>query len=187
MGGNEQTPPHDINKTLIYELRLHPLFQSKTPPDLEGEGEEEEPSRYLDGTRVYIQGSMWDGFADGKGNFSDGPYEIQEPENFFSDSFYQYGFNPEVGSVGMPVAETIRATMSPEGWKIPLFKALSDGYVEEIPNPIWVYHKYIPYSNPGKKVRDQILLYGNPSDLDDFCQKVSVDISIKNAKLEPIY
>ncbi|KAK4378965.1 hypothetical protein RND71_000827 [Anisodus tanguticus] len=109
-----------------------------------------DPIQYLDGTRVYIQGSMWDGFADGKGDFTDGPYEIQNPEDFFKPDYYKYGFNPEVGNVGMPVAATIRATMPPEGWQIPLFKKLSNGYIEEVPNPIWTYHKYIAYSKPGK-------------------------------------
>ena len=70
-----------------------------------------DPSQYLDGTRVYIPGSLWDGFANGEGGFSDGPYEIQNPEAFFKNDFYSYGFNPEVGSVGIPVADTIRATM----------------------------------------------------------------------------
>ncbi|KAK9293196.1 hypothetical protein L1049_021185 [Liquidambar formosana] len=116
---------------------------------------------------------MWDGFANGKGDFTDGPYEIQNPENFFKDTFYNYGFNPEVGSVGMPVAATIRATMPPEGWQIPLFKKLPSGYIEEVPNPIWEYHKYIPYSKPDL-VHDQIVLYGTPNDLDDFCLKAQL-------------
>ncbi|WOK96144.1 mannosylglycoprotein endo-beta-mannosidase [Canna indica] len=170
VGGNEQVPPEDINTALKNDLKLHPLFGtlaealSSDPRD---------PSLYLDGTRVYVQGSMWDGFANGKGDFTDGPYEIQNPEDFFKDNFYQYGFNPEVGSVGMPVAATIRATMPPEGWIIPLFNKQSDGYIEEIPNPLWEYHKYIPYSKPGK-VHDQILLYGHPKNLDDFCEKAQL-------------
>lgn len=176
VGGNEQVPPDDINAALKNDLRLHPNFQmsnendkskEKAPPVLM------DPSQYLDGTRIYIQGSMWDGFANGKGDFSDGPYEIQYPENFFKDDYYNYGFNPEVGNVGMPVAATIRATMPPEGWQIPLFKKLPSGYVEEVPNPIWEYHKYIPYSKPGF-VHDQILLYGTPKDLDDFCLKAQL-------------
>lgn len=130
-----------------------------------------DPSQYLDGTRVYIKGSLWEGFADSNGGWTDGPYEIQNPEDFFKDEFYNYGFNPEVGNVGMPVADTIRATMPEEGWVIPLFNELESGYVEEVANPIWVYHKYIPYSKPGK-VHDQILMYGKPKDLDDFCLKV---------------
>ncbi|CAL0300089.1 unnamed protein product [Lupinus luteus] len=176
VGGNEQTPPDDINAALKNDLRLHPYFEhanenfnnvdalSPTSGD---------PSQYLDGTRIYIQGSLWDGFAEGMGAFSDGPYEIQYPEDFFKDSFYRYGFNPEVGSVGMPVAATIRATMPAEGWQIPLFKKLPNGYVEEVPNPIWKYHKYIPYSKPDK-VHDQIQLYGAAKDLDDFCLKAQL-------------
>lgn len=173
VGGNEQTPPADINNALKNDLRLHPYFKN-----VKGEGVEEsysviDPSEYLDGTRDYIQGSLWDGFANGKGDFTDGPYEIQNPEDFFKDDFCKYGFNPEVGSVGMPVAATIKATMPPEGWKIPLFKKRPDGYIEEVPNPIWDYHKFIPYSKPGK-VHDQVLLYGTPKDLDDFCLKAQL-------------
>ncbi|KAK3200263.1 hypothetical protein Dsin_023678 [Dipteronia sinensis] len=176
VGGNEQVPPEDINKALKNDLKLHPFFINsneigKSMKDLSLA--EKDPSQYLDGTRVYIQGSMWDGFADGKGNFTDGPYEIQYPEDFFKDSFYKYGFNPEVGSVGMPVAATIKATMPPEGWQIPLFKKLPNGYIEEVPNPIWDYHKYIPYSKPGK-VHDQIEPYGIPKDLNDFCLKAQL-------------
>lgn len=182
VGGNEQIPPEDINKALKNDLKLHPYFKNSNETGNFTEDlslSVQDPSQYLDGTRIYIQGSLWDGFADGKGNFTDGPYEIQYPADFFKDSFYQYGFNPEVGSVGMPVAATIRATMPPEGWQIPVFKQGSDGYIEEVPNPIWKYHKYIPYSKPGK-VHDQILLYGIPKDLDDFCLKV---ISICSFKL----
>ncbi|KAL6560541.1 hypothetical protein OROGR_004100 [Orobanche gracilis] len=176
VGGNEQIPPDDINAALKEDLQLHPLFESFTEWNNSVEeiySRSKDPSEYLDGTRIYIQGSMWDGFADGKGNFSDGPYEIQNPENFFKNDFYKYGFNPEVGSVGMPVAATIRAIMPQEGWQIPLFKTLPSGYVQEVPNPIWDYHKYIPYSKPGL-VHDQILLYGTPKDLDDFCLKAQL-------------
>ncbi|PKU61157.1 mannosylglycoprotein endo-beta-mannosidase isoform X1 [Dendrobium catenatum] len=172
VGGNEQTPPKDINTALINDLMLHPLFKCSDETYNLAE-ESDDPSQYLDGTRAYVQGSMWDGFANGKGDFTDGPYEIQYPEDFFKDDFYQYGFNPEVGSVGIPVATTIRATMPPEGWQIPSFQKLSTGYIEEIPNPIWDYHKYIPYSNP-EKVHDQIEAYGHPKDLDDFCEKAQL-------------
>ncbi|KAF8018107.1 hypothetical protein BT93_H3109 [Corymbia citriodora subsp. variegata] len=176
VGGNEQVPPDDLNTALKNYLKLHPYFEKvdehdKVLEDLNNEVED--PSLYLDGTRIYVQGSMWDGFADSKGGWTDGPYEIQYPESFFKDDFYNYGFNPEVGSVGMPVAATIRATMPPEGWQIPIFKKLSNGYTEEVPNPIWQYHKYIPYSKP-EKVHDQIELYGTPRDLDDFCLKAQL-------------
>lgn len=175
VGGNEQTPPDDINMAMKNYLKLHPYFRHAEEKEKTVGALSErlgDPSQYLDGTRIYIQGSLWDGFADGKGGFTDGPYEIQNPEDFFKDDFYNYGFNPEVGSVGMPVAATIRETMPSEGWQIPLFRKLSSGYVEEVPNPLWKYHKYIPYSNPTKKVHDQIQLYGDVKDLDDFCLKV---------------
>ncbi|KAK4424660.1 Mannosylglycoprotein endo-beta-mannosidase [Sesamum alatum] len=173
VGGNEQVPPDDINTALRKDLELHPYFTNCKHSKEEISAISKDPSEYLDGTRIYIQGSMWDGFANGKGDFTDGPYEIQNPENFFKDDFYKYGFNPEVGSVGIPVAATIRATMPPEGWQIPLFNTLPNGYVQEVPNPIWNYHKYIPYSKPGL-VHDQILLYGTPKDLDDFCLKAQL-------------
>lgn len=175
VGGNEQIPPKDINSALKNDLKVHPHFEYLKE---NGKGLEhtsailKDPSQYLDGTRIYIQGSMWDGFANGKGDFTDGPYEIQNPEDFFKDNFYKYGFNPEVGSVGVPVAATIRATMPKDGWQIPLFKKLSNGYIQEVPNPIWDYHKYIPYSKPSL-VHDQIEPYGIPNDLDDFCLKVT--------------
>ncbi|KAL9233289.1 hypothetical protein vseg_008310 [Gypsophila vaccaria] len=173
VGGNEQVPPDDINTALKTDLKLHPYFESGNRDGDELLLTTSDPSLYLDGTRDYVQGSMWDGFADGEGNFTDGPYEIQNPEDFFKDDYYQYGFNPEVGSVGMPVAATIKATMPVEGWSIPLFRKLENGYVEEVPNPIWQYHKYIPYSKP-EKVHDQILKYGTPKDLDDFCLKAQL-------------
>ncbi|KAL5566078.1 hypothetical protein UlMin_029242, partial [Ulmus minor] len=177
VGGNEQIPPKDINAALTDDLKLHPFFKNVLNENDESTTEShlafQDPSQYLDGTRVYIKGSLWEGFADGNGGWTDGPYEIQNPEDFFKDSYYKYGFNPEVGSVGMPVAATIRATMPPEGWQIPLFKPSGGGYIEEVPNPIWYYHKYIPYSKPGK-VHDQIELYGAPKDLDDFCLKAQL-------------
>ncbi|XVE63002.1 hypothetical protein DITRI_Ditri06bG0164900 [Diplodiscus trichospermus] len=176
VGGNEQVPPDDINTALKNDLKLHPFFENHSANATSVEEMSmafKDPSQYLDGTRVYIQGSLWDGFANGEGDFTDGPYEIQNPEDFFKDDYYEYGFNPEVGSVGMPVAATIRATMPPEGWQIPLFKKLPNGYTEEVPNPVWEYHKYIPYSKPGK-VHDQIELYGIPKDLDEFCLKAQL-------------
>ncbi|XP_071701320.1 mannosylglycoprotein endo-beta-mannosidase-like isoform X2 [Rutidosis leptorrhynchoides] len=177
VGGNEQIPPDDINEALTNDLKLHPLFL-KVNENNDNSKEETaltlmDPSQYLDGTRVYIKGSLWEGFADSQGGFTDGPYEIQNPEDFFKNDYYKYGFNPEVGNVGVPVAATIRATMPKEGWEIPLFNELPSGYVEEVPNPIWVYHKYIPYSKPDL-VHDQILLYGKPKHLDDFCLKAQL-------------
>ena len=68
--GNEQVPPDGINKALKNDLRLHPYFEnsneiSKSSEDLFAVSKD--PSQYLDGTRVYIQGSLWDGFANVRG------------------------------------------------------------------------------------------------------------------------
>ncbi|KAL7120096.1 hypothetical protein ACP275_02G102300 [Erythranthe tilingii] len=170
VGGNNQPPPNDINTAIKNELKLHPYFESCNNEYKYSKDLKDPISEYLDGTRIYVQASTWDGFGNGKGDLAKGPYEIQNPEDFFKDDFYKYGFNPEVGSVGMPVADTVRATIPKQGWNIPLFKELSNGYVHEVPNPIWKYHKYIPHSKPGS-VHSQILLYGTPKDLDDFCLK----------------
>jgi mannosylglycoprotein endo-beta-mannosidase len=143
---------------------------------------------------------MWDGFADGEGGWSDGPYGIQNPEDFFNDDFYAHAFNPEIGSVGVPSAATIRATMPKEAWEPPQI-IYTDRDVEEITNPTWDYHKYLPYAGyasfytrktgphqaasdrepkdlnylcrkAGRYVPHQIAAYGKPRDLDDFCYKV---------------
>jgi mannosylglycoprotein endo-beta-mannosidase len=55
--------------------------------------------RSLDCTRAYVSGSLWSGFGQGQGDFSDGPYGIQEPAYFFDPSFYPWPFNPEVVTV----------------------------------------------------------------------------------------
>lgn len=52
----------------------------------------------LDTTRAYVSGSLWSGFGKGDGEFSDGPYGIQEPAAFFSPDFYPWAFNPEASS-----------------------------------------------------------------------------------------
>jgi mannosylglycoprotein endo-beta-mannosidase len=172
VGGNEQHPASDLNAALEDCLQLHPHFQFPIKTTgLDWLPKSVDPSVYLDGSRIYIQGSLWDGFAEGNGTLTDGPYGIQNPEDFFKDSFYSYGFNPEVGSVGVPVAATVKATMPKEAWKIPDFVKQENGFIEEVPNPTWQYHKFLPYSCPGK-VQDQIESYGEPKDLDDFCLKV---------------
>ena len=108
-----------------------------------------------------------------KGGFTDGPYEIRNPDAFFKNDFYSHGFNPEVDSVRMAVAYTIRARMSQEGWQIPLFKQLPSGYVEEVPTRYGNIVNTFPIQSQKKKKNvDQIELYGTPKDLDDFCLEV---------------
>lgn len=62
------------------------------------------------------------------GAFSDGPYGIQNPEDFFQPGYYPYAFNPEVGSVGVPVAETLQTMFDTEqDLQPPRFAALASG------------------------------------------------------------
>eukprot|EP00850_Spirogloea_muscicola_P022865 SM000315S11902 [mRNA] locus=s315:76654:82974:- [translate_table: standard] len=136
-------------------------------------GKKDDPSRCLDGSRIYIQGSLWEGFAKGNGDFRDGPYTIQEPETFFKDNFYPYAFNPEIGSVGVPVAATVRATMPIEAWSPPVIMAQPGGGEIEVPNETWTQHAYIPHSQPNV-VPNQITQYGSYADLDDFCEKAQL-------------
>ena len=70
IGENEQVPPDDINKDLENVLRLNPYFEnsneiSKSSEDLFAVSKD--PSQYFDGTCVYIQGPLWDGFANVRG------------------------------------------------------------------------------------------------------------------------
>ncbi|KAG0622089.1 hypothetical protein M758_3G071400 [Ceratodon purpureus] len=153
-GGNEQHPAEDINEALEKNLRI--VSQG------------ENPSLSLDGSRLYIQGSLWSGIAAGNGLFRDGPYEIQVPEKYFDKDYYAYAFNPEIGNVGVPKAETIRATFPPEAWDPP---ATLNG---EHPNLTWDYHKYIPYANAQKLVPGQIEAFGEYNGLDDFCEKAQL-------------
>lgn len=114
----------------------------------------------------FFEGSLWEGIAAGNGLFRDGPYGIQVPEKFFEKDYYEYAFNPEIGNVGVPKAETIRATMPPEAWDPPV---CLNG---ELPNATWDYHKYIPYADAQKLVPGQIEAFGAYDGLDDFCEKV---------------
>ena len=97
-GGNEQQPDADIDAS---------LRRAFGPERLERQS-----------GAVYISGSLWDGFGSGKGAFDDGPYGINSPDRFYYHAQngsgdtahvkvgiaalpFQFGFNPEVGSVGV--------------------------------------------------------------------------------------
>jgi len=117
---------------------------------------------------LFLEGSLWSGIAQGDGLFRDGPYTIQIPENFFRERNYPYAFNPEVGNVGVPNADTIRATMPPEAWDPPHILA------GEHPNATWYYHKYIGYADGQNLIPGQIESFGKYDTLDDFCEKVII-------------
>ena len=86
------------------------------------------------------------------GGVGDGPYGIQEPEWFFT--FRSTPFNPELGSVGVPEADALRAIMDerdfndfPRGRRV---------------NRVWEYHKYLPYG-------EHIERYAQPKTTEEFC------------------
>jgi mannosylglycoprotein endo-beta-mannosidase len=148
-GGNEQTPPNDVAAQLQAWI----------------EGPPADPS-VLDGTRPYVTRS-----TNIPGNISnqyqDGPYGILLPAWFFDGNTSQ-PFNPELGSVGTPEAESIRAMMDP---------ADADGFPGcgvWPPPATWKHHTYIPYSNEGDGVPDQVCTYGTPTTLDEFAQRAQL-------------
>ncbi|CAI5488592.1 unnamed protein product [Closterium sp. Naga37s-1] len=140
VGGNETVPAADLNDSLKSLLRP---YDAESDPD---------PSLLLDGTRAYIEGSLWGGFADSKGGWTDGPYGIQNPEDFFCPDYYPYAFNPEIGSVGVPEAESLRVIFPESDWSPPVFgKGWEEcgGECVEEESEGWKVHTYIPYGMVG--------------------------------------
>jgi len=155
-GGNEQRPCREL------EDSLRAIISS------------------LDCGRLFVCGSLWEGFGDGEGGhgFSalhDGPYTIQNPNTFFRDDFYAYAFNPEIGSVGFPVKESLNRFLRlgeaslPQFWRSPLSEN-----IEEKVSPFFDHHKYLPYTNPSLGVYNQICLYGVPETLEEFCDQAQL-------------
>ena len=103
-GGNEQKPAPDIDAALQAMLPRQPEHDSRFPsPVCQGSEDSSEHISTgsfpgcLNATRAYVSGSLWSGFGEGHGAFSDGPYGCQQPAAFFDPSFYRWAFNPEVG------------------------------------------------------------------------------------------
>ena len=128
----------------------------------------------------HTPGSLWDGFADGQGasrpgsaQFWDGPYGPQDPRVFFDPDFYPFAFNPEVGSVGMPVEETLRRALPGTLSAIPDFVCVTNAagelVVEERPSAAYEHHCYMSYGDPAGGVSNQIAVYGVPKTLEAFC------------------
>jgi mannosylglycoprotein endo-beta-mannosidase len=123
---------------------------------------------------------LWDGFADGQGasrpgsaQFWDGPYGPQDPRVFFDPDFYPFAFNPEVGSVGLPVEATIRRALPGTLSAIPDFVCVTNAagelVVEERPSAAYQHHCYMSYGDPAGGVSNQIAVYGVPATLEAFC------------------
>jgi mannosylglycoprotein endo-beta-mannosidase len=133
-GGNEFPPPAGIDKIL-----KDSLFPA------------------LDPERFYLSESTGSQLMTNPyGGTGDGPYGIMEPSWFFT--FKSFPFNAEIGSVGLPVEETLRKILSPEALVVPD----DDNLNEE-----WRYHKYISYKDfPGR--------YGEVTDFSDFVRKAQM-------------
>lgn len=134
-GGNEIAPPDDINGAL----------KSKILPK-------------LDPDRLYISHSTAQKLYTHSASVrADGPYNIQAPTTFFTHR--SRPFNPEIGSVGLPIASTLRRIF-PHNDTFPDGK----GHVPSV----WKYHKYISYID--KNGKDYIRQYGQVRDLDTFAR-----------------
>ncbi len=130
-GGNEWPAPADIAEVLHHEIM--PKYDN---------------TRYLAPfstdttfTRNYMGGN------------GDGPYNIQEPEYFFT--FRSSPFNPELGSVGVPEAAAMRAILDEKDYN-------DFPQVGKQVNSTWEYHKYLPYG-------EFIERYAKPKTTEEFC------------------
>jgi mannosylglycoprotein endo-beta-mannosidase len=163
VGGNEGAPPGDLDTALANLVTEE------------------------DGTRPYVSFST--AYAAGLGGYqygnpySDGPYGILYPRQFFDGTWTTEGpnqgplpFTPETGSVGTPVAETIQAMMTAED--ADHFPQVTQETWKAL-NTTWSMHLYIPYFNgvtydDGTSIvftKDQLLLYGEPDTLEQFCEQ----------------
>ncbi len=175
-GGNEQTPPPDINAALQCYIEGD-SDQGAAPDDGESEAAGCSGQELLDGTRIYIPRSTAIS-SDSTGQYSDGPYGILTPEDFFT--LQSCPINPEVGSVGTPTVESIKRMMCSDDYNdFPQNQPLND---------TWKLHTYISYSNPDQRQdvpcsgvqptlikTDQIAAYGSPSTVDDFCLRAQLN------------
>ncbi|MBS3770080.1 MAG: beta-glycosidase [Bacteroidales bacterium] len=141
IGGNEFPPPPGINDSL----------KNKIFPD-------------LDRKREYFELSTSENLSQNiyPGTVGDGPYGYQDPEMFFNKRHYP--LNSEIGSVGMPVYETLEKILSPE--HIKNFPGTKDE-----PDREWRYHCYIGYST-GRF--DYIDIYGTPETAKAFCEQAQI-------------
>lgn len=140
IGGNEFPPPSDINDSL-----KHQIFPE------------------LDKHRAYFEMSSSENLSQNiyPGTVGDGPYGYQNPEMFFNKRHYP--LNSEIGSVGMPVYESLENILSPENLKkFPGQNELNDE---------WRYHCYIGYKT---SLHDYINIFGEPENTEAFCEQAQI-------------
>ena len=133
-GGNEFPPPPAIDEYL-----KETLFPE------------------LDPLRYYLSESTGsDLMRNPYGGTGDGPYSIMEPSWFFT--FRSFPFNTEIGSVGLPVGESLSRFLSPGALVVP-----DEGNLD----PEWRFHKYLSY-------KDFPSRYGAIKDFSDFVMKAQM-------------
>jgi mannosylglycoprotein endo-beta-mannosidase len=109
--------------------------------------------------------------------YLDGPYGICEPATFFDrtlgDPLRNTPFNPELGSVGTPVAESMLAMMpQSDARAIPQTDdAPGLGCDQKEVHADWTHHTYIPYCKDGA---DFMTPYRKPASLEEFCTLAQV-------------
>jgi hypothetical protein len=87
------------------------------------------------------------------GKQGDGPYNIQEPEWFFT--YRSFPFNPEAGSVGSPEVESMREMMTEkELSRLPRGRRVDN---------VWQYHRDLGYG-------DHLERYGEVRTIEDYCK-----------------
>lgn len=154
VGGNEQEPCSDLLGPLTSML-------ARLVPDVD-----------------FVKGSLWDGFADGHGgegylNLHDGPYDAQDPMAFYAEDFYDYGFNPEVGSFSIPLLSSLRRFLCPES-VVPEFVRTAEGLEMELWDQGFDHHKHMSHGSVDKGVANQLACYGVPNTLKDYCIQVNI-------------
>jgi len=135
-GGNELRPPADILKVLRDSLL--PV---------------------LDGTRYFFEYSNDDSMSL---KAHDGPYSIQKDRFFWEHR--SFGFNSEVGSVGVGDVASLQRFIPKENMVMPYYDTLSRKWVAD---SVWAYHKYSSYDSA-------VVAYGAPKDVADFCRKAQL-------------
>lgn len=153
VGGNEGPPPGNLDS------QLAAIIQAE------------------DGTRPYVSYSTDPdaGFGTNEGQYTDGPYAILYPRQFFDGTWTTHQvstggplpFTPETGSVGTPVAETIRAIMN----KVDAEDFPKVTQATWPPNKAWNFHLWIPFFNGSDTTKDQLTLYKQPATLEEFCEQ----------------
>jgi len=146
-GGNEWPAPEDVDRAL--KTRIMPR---------------------LDPTRLFASYSTDTLFTRNTiGGVGDGPYGIQEIEWFFSNR--STPFNPELGSVGLPEVEALRAIMTEDDLNDFPRPPVPETYLGPVPkrvtNAVWNYHKMSGYGQ-------QMSRYGMPETPDEFAKLAQV-------------